>query len=184
MLAQTGWGQLSPKRRMKRRLTFKGETMMDRLLRSFERKGQNECWPWTGSKDHGGYGRFWRHRSVQPKCTSAHRVLFELRYGRIPDGLQACHKCDNPGCVNPRHVFLGDHKANADDRDAKGRCQHGVRHWRCSLSESQVSEIRVLRAQGIAGPRLAKQFKVSDGTIYNIAKGRTHRWTALQPAAT
>lgn len=75
------------------------------------------CWLWTKSKYRHGYGCFCamgtRHK--------AHRVSYEIAYGKIKDGLFVCHKCDNPSCVNPDHLFLGTHKDNALDMVNKGR---------------------------------------------------------------
>lgn len=77
------------------------------------------CWTWTGVCRR-GYGIIERHDDTE-RVLLAHRVSWTIANGAIPDGLLVCHKCDNPPCVNPDHLFLGDHKANAADMIAKGR---------------------------------------------------------------
>lgn len=76
------------------------------------------CWPWGCGP---GYGQV----QVGPTRESTHRISWEIHVGPIPPGLCVCHKCDNPPCVNPAHLFLGTHLDNARDREAKGRGHHG-----------------------------------------------------------
>ncbi len=75
------------------------------------------CWEWLGCKWDSGYG-YVRH---QGKHISAHRYIYSLHYGPIPNNLDACHKCDNPSCVNPNHIFLGTASDNLKDCYSKGR---------------------------------------------------------------
>ena len=83
----------------------------------------SECWVWTG-KRRSGYGRF----LIKGRAVSAHRVAWELAYGPIPHGKEVCHRCDNPPCVRPDHLFLGDRRANMADAGSKGRMPHGERN--------------------------------------------------------
>jgi hypothetical protein len=91
----------------------------------FENADPAKCWMWkNGSSDYHGYGRLY----FAGKMHSAHRLSWTLTNGDIPTGLHVLHKCDNPGCCNPRHLFLGTHAANMADRQSKGREARGERH--------------------------------------------------------
>lgn len=140
-------------------------------------RGADECWLWKGSIYSSGYGIL-KHRQ---KRYGAHRLSYQFNVGPIPDGILVCHRCDNPPCVNPRHLFLGTVKDNADDCVAKGRHSHGERHPDSKLTESDVIEIRrryVPRAYGSPNsiPGLATSFGVSIDTIWNVIhrKGWRH----------
>lgn len=76
-----------------------------------------ECWEWTGHRQTQGYGQV----QVNAKLWTAHRLAWTLYNGPIPDGKLICHSCDNPGCVNPEHLFLGTHADNMEDMVAKNR---------------------------------------------------------------
>lgn len=101
----------------------KGESSGVAVRESFEqffvRAGMEDCWHWTGAGARSGYGRF----RIARKSKLAHRMAYELYVGNIPIGMQVCHKCDHPTCVNPSHLFLGTQKTNIADAIAKQR--HG-----------------------------------------------------------
>lgn len=80
-------------------------------------KTKDDCWEWEASFDGKGYGQF----NIDGRTYRSHRVAWELLNGKIPNGLELCHHCDNPKCVNPNHLFLGTHKDNMHDMKLKGR---------------------------------------------------------------
>ncbi len=128
------------------------------------------CWNWTGSTHIQGYGRI-KKNGVD---MLAHRASWEIHNGPIPPGMCVCHKCDNPPCVNPAHLFLGTHQDNMADRDAKGRNVHawGERAGSAKLTWVKVAEIRKLK--GVVSQRaVAKQFGVTQCTISCIQSGKT-----------
>ena len=76
-----------------------------------------DCWNWTGGCQHNGYGSVYHDGRIK----RTHRLSYELHYGNIPRGINVCHKCDNPSCVRPDHLFLGTQKDNVTDMINKGR---------------------------------------------------------------
>lgn len=102
--------------------------------------GADKCWFWLASKDKDGYGYF-RYNGKNDK---AHRVSWIIINGPIPDGLCVLHKCDNPGCVNYNHLFIGTTKDNVVDMFNKGRANKvkGEKHGGSKLTEAQVIQIR------------------------------------------
>lgn len=104
------------KRYNKQRTTYRIMPVIDRI-RSHTVAQPNGCHEWTGCINAYGYGIV----GIKYKKYLAHRVAWELANGPIPDGLSVCHSCDNPPCVNLEHLWLGTHKENMADRDAKGR---------------------------------------------------------------
>lgn len=91
------------------------ETTIQRFWSRVDKSGQ--CWIWTRGKSRNGYGRF----RLKGKIIYAHRFAFEITYGTVLPGLHICHKCDNPPCCNPKHLWAGTPADNMHDRDRKGR---------------------------------------------------------------
>jgi len=127
----------------------------------------NECWEWLAYKDgYSGYGQF----GIHGRKWQAHRVAWILTYGPIPEGLHCCHHCDNPGCVNPYHLFLGTNRDNHLDAVRKGRLA-------TKLTEEDVHEIRKLYAEGERTQQeIADGFDISNVTVSDITRGKTWSW--------
>ncbi len=130
------------------------------------------CLIFTSTKNSDGYGRF----SFNGKNRMAHKVAYEYWNGKIPDGLQVCHSCDNPPCCNPKHLFLGTNKENMEDKVAKGRQAflRGENHGSSVLTKEQVDSIRSGYASGKRQTNLAKEFGISQPHVSSIC--RMERW--------
>src|SRR5690606_10692523 len=103
----------------------------------------------------------------------AHRVSYELAHGAIENDLHVLHKCDNPRCVNPAHLFLGSELDNARDRTQKGRSFHpvGEVHPMCKYSDEQIAEIRERYAQGgVTYAQLADAYNSTKAYIGSIVR--------------
>ena len=139
-----------------------------------DERGPGECWTWTGSIAPDGYGRF--RSAHRGPMVGAHRAAWEFASGPIPEGAWVLHRCDNPPCCNPAHLFLGDVQANHDDMHAKGRWSPHRReaHPMAKLTEPQVAAIRDRLARGEYQRTIAADFGVVPGTIGKIARGE--RW--------
>lgn len=152
------------------------KTILDKFLAHIH-ISQN-CWEWQGARTL-GYGRF----TLQGGASSslAHRISWQLENGRIPDGLDVLHKCDNPPCVRPDHLFLGTHQDNMDDMALKGRRKSnppiGSEHWKAILTEKDVIEIRNrYEYRGYWNQyRLARKYGVRQSVICAIVNRRIWR---------
>lgn len=132
------------------------------------------CYEWTASKFWDGYGQF-RWDAARPNL-KAHRAAWELAYGPIPDGHQVCHKCDNPGCVNVEHMFLGTHQDNVTDKVAKGRHRDRNGQLTANLTDEQIDQIYALGPTVPQG-ELARRFGVTQSRISMILNGKGVRKT-------
>jgi hypothetical protein len=168
------------------------------------RGNDDECWPWQGSLAvNGGYGLFDRRRDGERLSVRAHRLAYELLVGQIPDGAMLRHDCDNPPCVNPKHLTPGTAKDNSQDMVARGRhwthqrphdVPRGEDHWTATrgtntlprgeghpnakLSASDVKEIRRQYAgKKLSQRALAEKYGVSQGTVWQIVNGNYWRNT-------
>lgn len=144
-------------------------------------KKSDDCWNWIGPLSNRGYGRFFIG-SRPGNSWLAHRFSWAVHYGNIPSGLFVCHHCDNPGCVNPKHLFVGTQFDNMSDAAKKGHLPQqrypwlfaGERNGRSKLTEKDVREIRRLSA--IQGQRpIADQFGISRSLVRHIQAWRN--WT-------
>jgi len=139
-----------------------------RFWTKVDKRGANDCWGWTAYLTPQGYGGI----RDSGRTLLAHRMAWTLVYREIPDGLCVLHKCDNPPCCNPSHLFLGTQADNLTDRDRKGRVAHGDSHTRTVIPDSEVSGIRASVETNTA---IARRFGVSSDHIYRIKSGRKRR---------
>jgi hypothetical protein len=133
------------------------------------------CWVWIGSLDTTGYGQM----SVNGIMTLVHRISYEIHRGPIPEGKKVLHKCDNPPCGRPDHLFLGDDIDNIRDRNAKGRQAKGEAIHTAKVTASDVIEIRRLRGAGISLQTLADQFGLTTQHTHNICGGKSWKHIPL-----
>jgi hypothetical protein len=159
------------------------------------------CWMWSGLKSKEGYGRFYFER----RRFFAHRISWFWHFGAIPDEVLICHTCDQPSCVRPDHLWVGNDTANIADRHRKGRTASGDRHGSrihpervprgerngsvtcpesrprgegCYLSkliDNDIREIRRLSASGLSYPSIAVRYNVTPENIGAIVRRRTWR---------
>jgi hypothetical protein len=153
------------------------KSIEDRFWKKVKKGSPNECWEWSGSKNGDGYGRFSYGKITQ----YAHRVVWILKYNKIPKNIQVLHHCNNPSCVNPIHLFLGTQKDNMNDRDKKGRTPHtrlfGSKNGKSKLIEEQVITIRILHKIGFSLIELSRIYKVNVTTIEDITN--RHSWNHI-----
>lgn len=142
---------------------------IERFMAKVDRSGC--CWEWTAMMSTRGYGRI----KINGRRVSAHRVSWTIHNGPIPEGLWVLHRCDNRRCVNPEHLFLGTHEENMRDMREKGRASSGEARYNAKLTESDVAEIRRLRAEGSRLRPLAERFGVTVQVVSSIALGRKWR---------
>lgn len=128
-----------------------------------------DCWIWQGRLTTSGYGQFKADR----KNWISSRVAYELTNGAIPPGLCVCHRCDNPLCVRPDHLWAGTNAENMDDLRRKGRAARGERNSSAKLTEPEVVEIKRLISEGVGQRILGERFGVGTSTIAHIATNRT-----------
>lgn len=148
------------------------------------------CWLWFGTTVGGPrvkvlYGQFW----IGDRQYQAHRVSYDLHVGRIPDGLCVLHRCDNPACVNPDHLFLGTQADNVHDMHSKGRLGNsapknpaaGERSPRALLNDLAVVDIRArFKPRGMGGNArtLAFEYGVSVDLIHKVVARKCWRHIA------
>lgn len=124
------------------------------------------CWLWLGCKTTKGYGQLYK----SGRMIRAHAFSYELHYGKVGNGMMVLHSCDNPSCVNPGHLFVGDQQSNMDDMVRKGRSPVGEKNVKAKLTAGQVIQIR---NDTRSASKVASEFGVSECTIYVIRGKRS-----------
>ena len=141
-----------------------------------DKKGEDECWEWIGSRRLGkreNYGRFFISKG---KAIGAHRFSYEMAHSPIPEGKQVLHHCDNPPCVNPKHLWLGTQEDNMRDRSEKRRDPaflhnyRGTRNPNSRVSEEDAEKMREMYAQGMKCKEISLHFPVCYATVLRHVK--------------
>lgn len=161
--------------------------VLERFWAKVDKRGPDECWPWTGGVSDFGYGAF----TINGKLIGAHRFALQLHIGRalLPDEL-ACHGCDNPPCCNAQHLFVGTHGDNTRDAAAKGRLAAGDDHFRrlrpdlvhrgeqhanSKLTTAVVAAIFAAKAAGTKQIEIARSLNIAPSTVCGVLKRRSWR---------
>lgn len=149
----------------------KKRNVTERFWEKVEIKEANECWEWKAGLRQGfGYGQF----SFNGYPEFSHRVAWQLTNGDIPAGKLICHKCDNPLCVNPSHLFCGDQAMNIKDMASKSRDAFtGERNHSAKLNEENVRITRELYKNGSKISDIGNLFGVAGRTIADAVEHKT-----------
>lgn len=139
----------------------------DRFWRNVDKRSghgpEGDCWEWTAARLPAGYGRF----TLGGAEVRAHRVSYQWATGKDPGDLMVCHTCDNPGCVNPEHLFIGTALDNSDDKVKKKRHLYGEAHRKAKLTDDQV---RLIRSDTRRQVDIAAAYGVTQGLIGMIKR--------------
>lgn len=154
------------------------QSWQERLWSNIKLAPGESCWEWKKYRNQKGYGR----TSREDRLYLAHRLAYESANGPIPEGLDVLHKCDNPPCCRPDHLFTGTNDQNVKDRQSKGRSSkksinRGEKNGMSKFSPSQVQEIRTLASQGLSTHQIAKRYGVWNMAIWRIVKRK--RWAHI-----
>jgi hypothetical protein len=147
-------------------------SLMGRFRDKYVPEPNSGCWLWDGGQRNAlGYGYF-----HHPDEKYAHRASWALHYGAIPDGMLILHKCDNPYCVNPDHLFMGTHKDNTADMFRKGRGgTRGPKAGEAPYARLSVDDVIAIRGSNASSKATAVKYGVASCTISNIRSGRSRR---------
>lgn len=138
---------------------------LERFVAKFQIDSNSGCWVWNAAHSQKGYGTFW----LDNKLIGAHRAAYLLYVGPIPVGLKVLHHCDNPPCVNPRHLFTGNAKDNTQDAIAK----HRFDYVNARLTKATVHAI--YNATGLQ-KEIAQRFRVEQSVVSRIKTGRLYAY--------
>lgn len=156
--------------------TIESATLQKRFDEKYIPEPMSGCWLWLGAIDSKGYG----HISNGPRRIMASRASWLLAHGSFPNNLYVLHRCDNPACVNPDHLFLGTHQDNMDDMMAKGRravgdkvASKGENHPGAKLKDADIINIRRDHKNGEPQTSIAKRLNMSLPPINQIVNRKS-----------
>lgn len=148
---------------------------------NIKKKSINDCWEWDGTLYSNGYGCFRFCINSFRYHIKAHRASFIINNKKeIPKNYNVCHKCDNPKCVNPSHLFLGTPKDNSRDMVNKNRSfkPRGIKHPKAKLKNNDIIKIRKLHKNGVSTKEISKIFNIGIRHINNIINNKY--WTHIK----
>lgn len=151
------------------------EKDINRFWSHVKKNAPSDCWEWQAFKLRGGYGKFQHSK----RSLLAHRVALQIRIGPIPEGMLACHICDNRSCCNPDHLFVGSYADNRRDCNSKGRHAHGEKSPSAKLTAEQVCQIRADYAGGgYSFVTLGAKYSIGRTAAQEIVK--RHTWSHVK----
>lgn len=149
------------------------ETLKERFFKKvIKSDDQNKCWDWIGATYKFGYGCI----GTSIGLDSVHRVSYRLHIGEIPNDLCVLHKCDNPKCSNPNHLFLGTKKDNAIDRNLKGRGKNPVHKGNHPMAKLSVDQVKEIKKSSLSMNELSEKYGASINMIRRILNGSRWGW--------
>lgn len=148
------------------------------VIATFEKRYEAEpntgCWLWLGALFNNGYGQF----RIESRTQLAHRVAFAIYKSAIPPKWHVLHKCDNPLCVNPSHLYLGTHQQNMEDRGKRGRSRGGsLVGIACPWAKLTEDAVRAIRSDSRSATIAADTYGISESQFYRIK--RRERWGSV-----
>jgi hypothetical protein len=149
------------------------KNLRERFYEKFLVRPKTRCWIWIGSRNKRNYGQMSTRRGCSP--VHASRVSWGLHYGEIPRGMFVLHRCDNPPCVNPEHLFVGNQKENVADMLRKRRGLVGQKNGQAKLNVDEVLAIREM--SGKSQQQIAQQFGINQQQVSKIRLRK--RWAHL-----
>lgn len=153
-------------------------TLAERFWPKVQIGSADQCWPWLAPTNGAGYGTVFRGGKRQSNMALAHRVAFELASGQSAEGQCVCHRCDNPICCNPGHLFLGSHAENSRDMVRKGRARpghiYGAKQHSAKLTDDLVRQLRANPPAGTMA-EIGARYGLSARGINMVLRGETWR---------
>lgn len=148
----------------------------DRFWAKVQKTSVDGCWLWMARRDKYGYGVF----GISNKTHLAHRVSWMIENGKLPHGKQVLHRCDNPPCVNPLHLFDGDPAVNFADCKAKGRVSFRMGEYG-PMAKLTVAKVLDIRSSTLSLKAIASKHRISPNYVCSIRNGRAWKVLAARP---